>query len=94
MNGNLKRPYHKVLEPVGFDIWDRSVVTGRAITSGAVVTVITHFGPFRLVRDRFGNVNSVGKGSLVPVPAKVMAQYKAEVAEAARERALFRAGRL
>jgi hypothetical protein len=65
--GNVKRPYKKRLNPVGWDIWDRTVISGTRIKDGTIVTVTQHNGPFRTITDEHGNVNAVGRGSLVSI---------------------------
>lgn len=68
--GEVKRPYKKRYEPVGWDRWDSRVTKGQAIEPGTIVTVTHHYGPFRVIVDTNGNEMSVGRGSLVPVPKK------------------------
>jgi len=66
MMRDVKRPYHKTYQPVGFDLFDPKVHKGEAIEPGAKVRVTAHFGPFRYVTDDQGNEMSVGTGSLAP----------------------------
>ena len=63
----LKRPYRKVYQPVGWDLFDPKIMAGDEIPPGSVVTVTHHVGPFRWVTDEHGNEMSVLRNSLDPV---------------------------
>jgi hypothetical protein len=64
---DVKRPYRKMYQPAGMDLFDPKVHKGKEIPPGTMVVVLSHFGPFRYIADAEGNEMSVGKGSLQPV---------------------------
>ena len=78
----LARPYRKLYAPQGMDRWDPTVIRGRSIKPGTVVTVTAHVGPFRWITDMV-NAMSVGRASLIPVPRN-LDQLKAKADEQAK----------